>query len=85
MSSFLSVAVISLFIGIFGYVQIHKLDAADTKLYRQIAIPLGQLTTISTDFQRIRVNTRDIVSADKDDRDEFAQRIKDLSNSLVLS
>ncbi|MCE1227409.1 MAG: methyl-accepting chemotaxis protein [Geobacteraceae bacterium] len=82
MSSFLLVALISLIIGVFGYLQVHKLDTADTKLYRQIAVPLGQLTTISTDFQRIRVNSRDIVYAEKDDREEFAHRIQELSSSM---
>lgn len=81
-SSFLLVALISLIIGVFGYLQVHKLDTADTKLYRQIAVPLGQLTTISTDFQRIRVNSRDIIYAEKDDREEFAHRIQELSSSM---
>jgi methyl-accepting chemotaxis protein len=79
---FLLVALITLIIGIFGYLQVHKLVTADTKLYRQIAVPLGQLTTISTDFQRIRVNSRDIVYAEKDDREEFAHRIQELSSSM---
>lgn len=79
---FLLVAVIALIIGVFGYLQVHKLDTADTKLYRQIAVPLGQLTVISTDFQRARVNSRDLVYAEKDDRKEFAHRIEELSSSM---
>ena len=79
---FLLVAVIALIIGVFGYLQVHKLDTADTKLYRQIVVPLEQLTAISTDFQRVRVNSRDLVYAEKDDREKYAHRIEELSTSM---
>ena len=75
---FMIVALIALIIGVIGYVQIHRLDEADTRLYRQIAVPLGQLTAISTDFQRVRVASRDLVQAGPDDREEFVERINEL-------
>jgi methyl-accepting chemotaxis protein len=78
MGGFLVVALIALIIGVIGYIQIHRLDEADTKLYRQIAVPLGQLTSMSTDFQRIRVASRDLVQAAPDDREEFVERINEL-------
>lgn len=79
---FLFVSLIALIIGIFGYYEIHKIKAADTKLYRQIAEPLKQLADISTSFQRIRVNARDIIHADTEDREEFADLITELLQSI---
>ena len=78
MGGFLVVALIALIIGVIGYIEIHRLDEADTRLYQQIAVPLGQLTAISTDFQRIRVASRDLVQAAPDDREEFVERINEL-------
>lgn len=79
---FLTVALLALILGIFGYYQIHKLARADSMLYQQIAVPLGQLTAISTDFQRIRVSARDILRVEKDDREEFSDRIEELFASM---
>jgi methyl-accepting chemotaxis protein len=79
---FLIVALIALIIGIFGYYQVHKIKDADIKLYRQIAEPLKQLAEIGTSFQRIRVNTRDIIHADTDDREEFAELITRLMGTI---
>lgn len=78
MGGFLVVALIALIIGVIGYIEIHRLDEADTRLYQQIAVPLGQFTAISTDFQRIRVASRDLVQAAPDDREEFVERINEL-------
>jgi len=79
---FLLVALIALIIGGFGYYQIHQMKKADTILYQQIAVPLGQLTAISTDFQRIRVSARDMLRVEKEDREEFSDRIDELFKSM---
>jgi len=79
---FLTVALLALILGIFGYYQIHKLAKADSMLYQQIAVPLGQLTAISTDFQRIRVSSRDILRVEKEDQEEFSERIDELFASM---
>ncbi len=82
LTSFFAVAIVALVVGIIGYVQLHKLAAADTKMDQYIVIPLAQLSTVSTDFQRLRVNTRDIIHAEPQKRDHFAGRVKDLFASL---
>lgn len=81
---FLIVALIALIVGIIGYIQIHRIDEADTKLYRQIAVPLGQLTAVSTDFQRIRVASRDIIQGAPDDQEEFTDRINELFAAIEM-
>lgn len=79
---FLLVAMIALAVGVFGYVQIHKLSRADTQLYQQIVLPLGQLTALSSDFQRVRVYARDIIFVEIDDREEFVDRIAELKQEM---
>lgn len=79
---FFAVALLALILGIFGYYQIQKLAKADSMLYQQIAVPLGQLTAISTDFQRIRVSSRDILRVEKEDQEEFSERIDELFASM---
>lgn len=61
MLSFAVMAVISAVIGYIGIVNIHKIDDADTVLFEKGAKPLGQMVKMSTYFQRIRVNTRDVI------------------------
>ncbi len=79
---FLLVAVIALIIGVFGYIQIHRLDAADIRMYREITEPLKNLSEISTAFQRIQVNSRDLMLAEKEDQEEFVDRIAELFNAI---
>ncbi len=81
---FLIVTLIGVAIALIGYVQIHKLDAADTKMYVSIVQPLAQLETIATTFQRQRVNARDMLShTDKEAREEFAERIVTLDEEII--
>ena len=45
-----------------------------------MTVPLGEVGDISTDFQRIRVNARDIITATPPKkREQFAGRIKELA------
>ena len=83
-SSFLMVALISLIIGTFGYLQIHKLDAADTKLYQRIAVALGNLTKMSTDFQRIRVVLRGDMTRLNGDQEKYEKFKTQLNDLLKL-
>lgn len=61
--SFLVVALIAMLIGIFGYFQIHRINDADTMLYEKGLVPMREIGTIAAGFQRLRVNTRDIATA----------------------
>ena len=79
LSGFIAIALIACVIGVVGITNIKKIDHADTVMYEKIVIPLGQLSDISTSFQRIRVNVRDFAYAKtKEDRAKFETRIKEL-------
>ena len=79
LSGFIAIALIACVIGVVGITNIKKIDHADTMMYEKIVIPLGQLSDISTSFQRIRVNVRDFAYAKtKEDRAKFETRIKEL-------
>ena len=79
LTGFISVAVVAALIGGIGIYFIKKIAHADTMLYISGAEPLGQLANISTAFQRIRVNARDIIAASSmEDKQKFAGRIKEL-------
>jgi methyl-accepting chemotaxis protein len=78
LAGFISVAIIAGVIGGFGIYNIKEIDHADTMLYEKVAIPLGQVAEISTAFQRIRVNARDIITATTpEQRENFVGRIKE--------
>ncbi len=61
---FLLVAFIAGIIGVIGIINLRTIDADDTKLYEKMTVPLSQISQISTNFQRIRVNLRDMVLAE---------------------
>ncbi|MBJ6752459.1 MCP four helix bundle domain-containing protein [Geomonas anaerohicana] len=83
MTGFIAIAVIAGAIGYFGIREIHNIEAADSKLYERITIPIAQLQDVSTSFQRIRVNLRDLLTA-KTTQEEQAkvERIKTLRGEL---
>jgi methyl-accepting chemotaxis protein len=58
---FLVVALIAGLIGVVGIVNIRNIDAADTRLYENMTVPMSEISEISTNFQRIRVNLRDMI------------------------
>ncbi|MBJ6749215.1 methyl-accepting chemotaxis protein [Geomonas anaerohicana] len=53
---FFAVACIAAIIGIIGYLDIHKVDKADTFLYEKCTVPLGQLARITEGFERSVAN-----------------------------
>ena len=83
LAGFITVAIIAGFIGSFGIYSIKEIDAADTMLYEKVTIPLEELGNISTAFQRVRVNARDIITADTTEkREQFANRIKEYRETI---
>ncbi|MCX7748311.1 MAG: methyl-accepting chemotaxis protein [Clostridia bacterium] len=73
LSGFIVVAIIAGIIGIVGIVNLKSLDDSDTELYQNITVPLSEVSTISTAFQRLRVNVRDMLLA------ETPEQVKDFS------
>ena len=64
LSAFIIVAAIAGTIGTIGVVELKKIDAADTILYEKITVPISDLGDMTTSFQRIRINMRDLVETD---------------------
>ena len=84
LTGFITVAIIAGVIGAFGIYNLKKIDEADTKLYEKMTVPIGQLANISTDFQRLRVNARDVIAATTpEERERFIGRIKELRESIA--
>jgi len=53
--SFLLVAVIGAVVGAVGGISIKRLESADTFMFEKCTVPLGQMSTIIGDFNRLRV------------------------------
>ncbi|HWR40625.1 MAG TPA: methyl-accepting chemotaxis protein [Patescibacteria group bacterium] len=63
LSSFILIALIAGIIGFVGVKSIQELDTSDTIMYEKMTVPIAQLSAISTAFQRMRVNLRDLILA----------------------
>jgi len=61
--SYILIALIAGAMGVFGIYNMKALDASDTELYEHMTVPLSEMATISTEFQRSRVNVRDMILA----------------------
>jgi methyl-accepting chemotaxis protein len=59
--AFVLATLFTLFVGIFGIMKIKASEAADTKLYTKMTVPLGSLSDMESNFQRTRVNVRDAI------------------------
>ena len=70
---FLLSSLVTLVVGVFGVVELNRLNAADTVLYERATVPMADLLKLAVGFQRIRVNTQGIVGASTDE--EVQQRI----------
>ncbi len=69
-SSFLLIAIIGGLVGMFGYISIRDIKSESIKIYEVTVEPLGELAQISTLFQKMRVETRNmIILKSKEDTD----------------
>jgi len=83
LAGFIMVAIIAGAIGGFGIYNIKQIDASYSMMYDKVTVPIGQLADISIAFQRVRVNSRDVVAATTPkDRENFAGRIKELRETI---
>ena len=62
-TGFILVSLISAAMGLFSAYNLKTLDDADTQLYENMTVPLSEIAAISTEFQRTRVNARDMINA----------------------
>lgn len=58
---FIIVALIAGIVGVVGITNIKSINNSDTELYEKMTIPIEQMNNISTDFQKVRVNIRDMI------------------------
>ena len=79
--SFMIIAILTAIVGILGIIYIRQIDAADTRLYQNQTVPIGQLQDISVSFQRIRVNLRDMLLAKSP---EEMQKYADTVDQLLI-
>ena len=63
LSSFILISLISGAMGAYGSYNLKAIDTSDTQLYENMTVPITQMSEISTEFQRIRVNMRDMIIA----------------------
>ena len=75
--AFILVTIITGIIGFIGITDIRLLDKSDTQLYENMTVPIAELSQISTAFQRMRVNSRDMIIAQTpDDITDYGNRIR---------
>jgi len=83
--SFLVIAIITAIVGVVGIFFLRELDNADTYMYENYARPTGILIEISEYFQRIRVNTRDAISADTaEEAKKYIDTVTQLESDLKI-
>jgi methyl-accepting chemotaxis protein len=83
LSGFIIVALLSGLVGFIGITNIRNIDNADTELYEKATVPLGYLYDIGTYFQRVRLNTREVLIAIDDiERKKFIDRINELKEII---
>ena len=61
---FILVALISGAMGVYAIYNLKSLNNSDTELYENMTAPLAEIGVISTEFQRTRVNARDMIIAE---------------------
>ena len=74
--SFILISLISGLMGLYAITKLKMLDDSDTELYQRLTVPTSQMGEISTEFQRIRVNARDMIIAQSPD--EIEANIKEI-------
>ena len=83
LTGFITIAVIGSITGYIGIVNLKNVNENDTQLYENMTVPISWMSEISTYFQRLRVNTRDIILAnDQDEIDEYSKRITTYRDSI---
>ncbi len=81
--SFILVALIAAFIGVFGIINLKKIDDADTFLYEKMTVPISLLGDMGTAFQRIRINLRELTDAKtKEEMQKPMDTIKQLKSDI---
>jgi methyl-accepting chemotaxis protein len=79
-SGFILVALIAAVIGSIGIWGTKRIARESANMYDNSLVPITNLQQISTAFQRVRVNIRDLLNAKSpEEMEQYNQRIKDIS------
>ena len=83
-AGFVAVAIIAAVVGGIGIMKIYEIDHDADMMYEKMTVPLGDLGAISVDFQRARINLRDVVEAtDPAERQKYVENIKKLRQDMT--
>ncbi|HUX54972.1 MAG TPA: methyl-accepting chemotaxis protein [Williamwhitmania sp.] len=83
LASYILMAILTMVVGIFGVMNINKIQTDDDTLYKKVTLPIGEVSTMNVAFQRIRVNVRDFIFAkDMAAGQVFYDRIFDLKKQF---
>lgn len=83
-SSFIVVALITGIMGVYSVSNINSMKKADMELYNNMTVPMYQMGEISTEFQRIRSDIRDMIFAQsQDDIESNLQKIDDSKKNIA--
>ncbi|SHH05294.1 methyl-accepting chemotaxis protein [Thermosyntropha lipolytica DSM 11003] len=92
---FMIIAFLALIIGIYGIINIRKIDQMDANLYQKMTVPLGEMVKIADSYQRMRNNVKDIILSDDPEKirdyenriqkrnEEFASNLESFSKTLI--
>jgi methyl-accepting chemotaxis protein len=84
LTGFMLMALIAATIGVVGIAKINKVDDNSGRIYEKIAVPLGVLADMSTSFQRVRINLRDLVETnDQQEKPQILETIKKLREEIT--
>ncbi|PJI07220.1 MULTISPECIES: methyl-accepting chemotaxis protein [Clostridium] len=70
-------------IGIFGLINMDKINNLDTQLYKNMTVPLGQLTRLNSSYGDIRAHLRDVILSDnQSDMDKYINEVNSSSSDF---
>ena len=83
LSGFTLVTLVAIFVGYMGISNMQAIDKSDTELFENMTVPIAEMGQISTYFQRVRVNTRDIILAETpEEKKTYLSLIQEYRDSI---
>ncbi len=82
LTGFIVLTVIAGAIGVVGTVNIRKIQTADAELFEKMTEPIHQIGTVGMSFHRIRVNLRDAIATDDQEKiSGYIKRVAELDET----
>lgn len=83
LSGFILVTLITVFVGYMGVSNMKEIADSDAQLYENMTVPIAEMGQISTYFQRVRVNTREVLLAKtQEEKTDFFNKIQTYRDSI---